>query len=97
MNSDTIFTNSKNATGRNARISDGSSSYSSKTEKTSTMKKDNKGIRWAIDNGYKYVLATPNGEIAGYGLSRSPLERWLREHKSDNSIYTVRQYQNLTK
>lgn len=88
------ITNSRNATGGNARNSNGKSPCSLKTDKT--MKRDNKSLQWAIDNGYKYVLATPTGEIVGYGLSRSPLERWLHEHKSDNSIYTIRQYQKLT-
>ena len=40
------------------------------------MKRDERSLKWAKVNGYKYVECDDEGNIKGYGFSRQTLENW---------------------
>ena len=61
------------------------------------MKRDEENLRYAIRNGYKYVLTTPEGAILRFCNSRAALERYKREHMASWRIYTILEYKNATK
>ena len=60
------------------------------------MKRDESELKFAIENSYKYVMATPEGEIIGFGLCRSTLERTPKYLKFGCKIYTIKQYLKAT-
>ena len=43
------------------------------------MKRDERSLKWAIVNGFKYVTCDDEGNIKGYGFSRQTLENWNKE------------------
>lgn len=58
------------------------------------MKRDERSIKWAVVNGYKYVKCDDEGNISGYGFSRQTLEN---NDKDGQNIMTIRQYYKATK
>ena len=58
------------------------------------MKRDERSLKWAKVNGYKYVECDDEGNIKGYGFSRQTLENW---NKEGLTVLTIRQYEKATK
>ena len=58
------------------------------------MKRDERSLKWAKVNGYKYVTCDDEGNIKGYGFSRQTLENW---NKEGLTVLTIRQYEKATK
>lgn len=58
------------------------------------MKRDERSIKWAVVNGYKYVKCDDEGNISGYGFSRQTLKN---NDKDGQNIMTIRQYYKATK
>ena len=58
------------------------------------MKRDERSIKWAVVNGYKYVQCDDDGNINGYGFSRQTLEN---NNEKNLNIMTIRQYEKATK
>lgn len=58
------------------------------------MKRDERSLKWAKVNGYKYVMCDAEGNIKGYGFSRQTLEY---HNFSGYNVMTIRQYEKATK
>ena len=58
------------------------------------MKRDERSLKWAKVNGYKYVKCDDDGIINGYGFSRQTLEN---NNEKNLNIMTIRQYEKATK
>lgn len=58
------------------------------------MKRDERSLKWAKVNGYKYVKCDDDGNINGYGFSRQTLEN---NNEKNLNIMTIRQYEKATK
>ena len=58
------------------------------------MKRDERSLKWAKVNGYKYVMCDDDGNINGYGFSRQTLEN---NNEKNLNIMTIRQYEKATK
>ena len=58
------------------------------------MKRDERSLKWAKVNGYKYVECDDEGNIKGYGFSRQTLEY---HNLSEYNVMTIRQYEKATK
>ena len=58
------------------------------------MKRDERSLKWAKVNGFKYVACDDEGNINGYGFSRQTLENW---NKEGLTVLTIRQYEKATK
>lgn len=57
------------------------------------MKRDERSLKWAKVNGYKYVECDDEGNIKGYGFSRQTLEY---HNLSEYNVMTIRQYEKAT-
>lgn len=57
------------------------------------MKRDERSLKWAKVNGYKYVECDDEGNIKGYGFSRHTLEY---HNLSEYNVMTIRQYEKAT-
>ena len=60
------------------------------------MLRDEEGLLFAVKNSYKYVMATPDGKIVGYGLCRATLEKTPKFYRLNCSVFTIKQYMKAT-
>ena len=60
------------------------------------MKRDEEELLFAVNNSYKYVMATPEGEIVGFGLCRATLEKSPKFYRMNCTVYTIKQYIKAT-
>ena len=65
-------------------------------ERKCDMKRDEKELLFAVNNSYKYVMATPEGEIVGFGLCRATLEKSPKFYRLNCTVYTIKQYIKAT-
>ena len=68
--------------------------FSHKKKRRTNMKRDERSLKWAKVNGYKYVECDDEGNIKGYGFSRQTLEY---HNLSEYNVMTIRQYEKATK